>query len=118
MAHTLIRLSGKPHESAQIQFTGLREGEKLEQELFYHQEKVLPTSFEKIKRINCSKPDWSRLCCQLEELRTSMSLDRAAPIRSKIKEIVPEYTFHANNAKQSGDESLAEHHLRAAAGHD
>jgi FlaA1/EpsC-like NDP-sugar epimerase len=118
MAHTLIRLSGKPHGSVQIQFTGLREGEKLEEELFYHQEKVLPTSIDKIKRINGSKPDWLRLCRQLEELRASMSIDGAAPIRSKIKEIVPEYTFHTNIAKHSGDEPLAEHHVRAASGHD
>jgi FlaA1/EpsC-like NDP-sugar epimerase len=118
MAQTLIRLSGKPYGSGQIQFIGLREGEKLEEELFYHHEKVLPTSFDKIKRINCSKPDWSRLCRQLEELRTSMSIDGAAPIRSKIKEIVPEYTFHANNSKESGDESPVKPHFRAASGHD
>jgi FlaA1/EpsC-like NDP-sugar epimerase len=93
MARTLIRLSGKSEDSAQIQFIGLREGEKLEEELFYRHEEVLPTAYDKIKRINGSKPDWSQLCHQLEELRASMSIDGAGPIRAKIKEIVPEYCY-------------------------
>jgi FlaA1/EpsC-like NDP-sugar epimerase len=101
MAHTLIRLSGKPHGSVPIQFTGLRKGEKLEEELFYHHEKVLPTSFDKIKRVNGSKPDWSRLCRQLEELRTSMTFDGAGPIRTKIKEIVPEYNYRFEVATET-----------------
>ena len=47
-----------------------------------------------------------------------MSVDGAAPIRSKIKEIVPEYSFEASNAKQNGDESLPDGHFRAVGGHD
>jgi FlaA1/EpsC-like NDP-sugar epimerase len=93
MARTLIRLSGKSEDSTQIQFIGLREGEKLEEELFYRYEKVLPTPYEKIKRINGSKPDWAGLCRQLEELHTSLTIDGAGPIRAKIKEIIPEYRY-------------------------
>jgi len=47
-----------------------------------------------------------------------MSVNGAAPVRAKIKEIVPEYTFHDNKAKPNGDESLAERQFRAVAGHD
>lgn len=93
MARTLIHLSGKSEDSAEIQITGLREGEKLEEELFYQHEEVLPTSYNKIKRINGAKPDWFALCHKLDELRASMSIDGAAPIRAKIKEIVPEYKY-------------------------
>jgi hypothetical protein len=39
-------------------------------------------------------------------------------IRVEIKEIVPEYTFHDNKAKQNSDETLAERQFRAVAGHD
>jgi len=91
MARTLIRLSGKSEESIKIEFVGLREGEKLEEELFYGHEKVVPTSCDKIKRINGAIPDWPRLCQQLEELRASMSIDGAEPIRKKLAQIVPEY---------------------------
>src|SRR5712664_2177294 len=118
LARSLIRLSGKSEHDVQIQFTGLRDGEKLEEELFYGHEKVIPTSSGKVKRTSGTLKDWPGLCRQLEELRLSMSIDGAAPIRAKIKEIVPEYTFHDNKAKQVSDVSLAELQFRAVAGHD
>lgn len=118
LARTLIRLTGKSEQDVEIRFTGLREGEKLKEELFYEHEEMIPTSCNKITRTNGSLRDWTGLCRQLDELRTSMTVDGAAPIRAKIKEIVPEYTFHDNKAKQNGDESLAERHFRAVAGHD
>jgi FlaA1/EpsC-like NDP-sugar epimerase len=102
----------------EIRFTGLRDGEKLEEELFYNHEKVYPTSCDKIKRTSGALKDWSGLRRQLDELRASMSLDGAGPIRVKIKEIVPEYSFEASNSKQNGEKSVQESHFRAAAGHD
>ncbi len=103
MARTLIRLSGKSEDSTQIQFTGLREGEKLEEELFYRHETVLPTAYDKIKRINGSKPDWTRLCRQLEELRASMFIDGAGPVRAKLREIVPEYECQSDDPARSNE---------------
>src|SRR5712664_577308 len=94
LARSLIRLSGKSEHDVQIQFTGLRDGEKLEEELFYSHEAVIPTSSGKVKRTSGTLKDWPGLCRQLEELRLSMSIDGAAPVRAKIKEIVPEYSFH------------------------
>ncbi len=93
LARTLIRLSGKSERDVEIQFTGLREGEKLEEELFYQNEKVAPTSCEKIKRTNGARRNWLELGRQLDELREAMTLDGAGPIRAKIKQIVPEYSF-------------------------
>jgi len=118
LARSLIRLSGKSEHDVEIQFTGLREGEKLDEELFYGHEKVIPTSCEKIKRTNGALRNWPELCRQLDELRASMSIDGAAPIRAKIKEIVPEYRFETDKLKQNGDESLAVRHFRAVAGDD
>lgn len=116
MARTLIRLSGKSEDSVEIQFTGLRGGEKLEEELFYGHERVLPTSFEKIKRINGSKPDQLQLYRQLEELRASMSIDGAAPIRAKIKEIVPEYCCPNEQAMEASvSEDLERRHRSVVA---
>jgi FlaA1/EpsC-like NDP-sugar epimerase len=118
LARSLIRLSGKSEHDVDIQFTGLRDGEKLDEELFYEHEKVTPTSCERIKRTNGALRDWTSLSRQLDELRTSLTIDGASPIRVKIKEIVPEYTFHDNKATQVSDVSLAELQFRAAAGHD
>ena len=82
LARTLVRLSGKSERDVKIRFTGLREGEKLSEELFYEREEVIPTSCDKIKRTKGPLKDWSELCRQLEELRASMCVDGAAPVRA------------------------------------
>src|SRR5215510_6398755 len=91
LARSLIRLSGKSEEDVEIKFTGLREGEKLKEELFYEQESVTPTACDKIKRTNGAHCNWSELCRQLRELGASLYVDGPSPVRAKIKEIVPEY---------------------------
>ena len=48
LAKDLIRLSGLPADSIDIEFTGIRQGEKLYEELYYIDEKSLPTEHEKI----------------------------------------------------------------------
>ncbi len=106
LARTLIRLSGRSEEDVKIQFTGLREGEKLEEILFYPREEVCPTSFPKIKRARNQPMGWPDLHTRLEELRASMFVDGASPIRAKIKEIVPEYV-HSPNGHATGDEKSA-----------
>jgi FlaA1/EpsC-like NDP-sugar epimerase len=97
LARTLIRLSGKSEREVGINFTGLREGEKLTEELFYATEEVHPTPFEKIKRTRSPLDGWSKLQRHLDELRTSMGVDGAEPVRRKIKEIVPEYSYQSND---------------------
>src|SRR5206468_12749255 len=109
---------GQAERDVEIRFTGLREGEKLSEELFYNHEEIIPTSCEKIKRTKGPLRDWPELCRQLEELRASMSVDGAAPVRAKMKEIVPEYSHQSDNSSQVCDDSLAGRRFRAVAGHD
>jgi len=118
LARTLIRLSGKSENNVEIQFTGLREGEKLREELFYEHENVIATSCDKIKRTSGLLKDWLELSRQLDELRVSMSVDGAAPIRAKIKEIVPQYSFQSNHLIKNAGKTNAEAHFKKAAGHD
>jgi len=118
LARTLIRLSGQAERDVEIRFTGLREGEKLSEELFYEHEEVIPTSCEKIKRTKGTLRDWPELCRQLEELRASMSVDGAAPVRAKMKEIVPTYSLQTDDSRKACDNSVAGHRFRAVAGHD
>jgi len=118
LARTLIRLSCKSERDVEIRFTGLREGEKLSEELFYEHEEVIPTSCKKIKRTKGPLRDWPELCRQLEELRASMCVDGAAPVRAKMKEIVPEYSLQSGNSSQTCDDSLAKQRFQAVAGHD
>jgi FlaA1/EpsC-like NDP-sugar epimerase len=91
LARTLISLSGRAEEEVEIRFTGLRQGEKMEEELFYRSEDVLPTTCEKIKRTNGATRNWAELQIQLDSLRRATIENDEASIRSMIKEIVPEY---------------------------
>lgn len=98
LARTLIRLSGRSAREVGITFTGLREGEKLNEELFYESEEVHLTSFEKIKRIRSTLMSWAQLQRYLNELRISISLPGSGLVRRKIKQIVPEYSPQFSNA--------------------
>ena len=91
LAKTMIQLSGKTEDEVKIHFTGLREGEKLYEELFFASEEVNPTSRQKIKRARSTPMSWPDLDRHLKELRTSMTINGAGPIRTKLREIVPEY---------------------------
>jgi FlaA1/EpsC-like NDP-sugar epimerase len=118
MARTLIRLSGRSEDSVAIQFTGLREGEKLEEELYYSNEAIFPTIFDKIKRINGAMPDWTQLCVQLRELRATLNIDGARPIRAKLKQIVPEY-FCSSDMRQEISPNQGKASLfKSASAHD
>jgi FlaA1/EpsC-like NDP-sugar epimerase len=115
LARSLIRLSGKSEEDVEIKFTGLREGEKLKEELFYDQESVTPTVCDKIKRTNGAHRNWSDLCLQLSDLQASLHVDGPAPVRAKIKEIVPEY---CSADAPPDDQFFGSKALRKAASHD
>lgn len=97
LAQNLVRLSGKCEDDVEIQFTGLREGEKLHEELFYRHETIGSTPCDKIKRTRATLKDWSRLCRQLKELAELMITERPLAIRAKLREIVPEYAFRAED---------------------
>jgi FlaA1/EpsC-like NDP-sugar epimerase len=91
LAKTLIRLSGKSEQEVGIRFTGLRDGEKLFEELSYPTEKIHPTLFPKIRRV-CGTPQREdELKRHLAQLRAILHENGAAAIRAKLKEIVPEY---------------------------
>ncbi|HEV2314273.1 MAG TPA: polysaccharide biosynthesis protein, partial [Candidatus Acidoferrales bacterium] len=97
LARTLIQLSGKTENQVSIQFTGLRPGEKLYEELSSAAEEIVSTDRPKIKRVRGERREWPLLARRLEELRASLNVDGAGPVRSKLREILPEYTSPACN---------------------
>lgn len=94
LARTLIQLSGKKEEEVEIAFTGVRPGEKLFEELFYPEEVVRHTSCPKIKKARNVLCGWGELEAQLDDLRATLYVDGASPIRAKIKQIIPEYSYY------------------------
>ena len=91
LAENLIRLSGyKPNEDIMIEFTGLRPGEKLYEELLMEEEGLQDTDN---NLIHIGKPiemDEERFLRQLEELKDICVLE-PVEIRKKVREIVPTY---------------------------
>jgi FlaA1/EpsC-like NDP-sugar epimerase len=94
LAHTLIRLSGKQCDDVEIRFTGLRNGEKLVEELFYATEKVQNTTCAQIKRTVTESISWTELYGDLERLKSSLYVDGADPILRVLKRLVPESSFN------------------------
>ncbi len=101
MARDLIRLSGKvPDDDIEIRFTGLRQGEKLYEELITEGEGIVPTKHEKIMVL---KPngDWNGhgsqgnyhayLMEQLHDLYAAAAMHDICAIRDKMQTIVPEF---------------------------
>jgi len=96
IALTLVRLSGKTEQEVHFKFTGLRQGEKMTEELFYPSEQVCSTSCPKIKRVPSKAKYWPALQAHLDELRATLFVDGAGPICAKLKEIIPEYSYSRN----------------------
>jgi FlaA1/EpsC-like NDP-sugar epimerase len=103
MARDLIRLSGRePDTDVKITFTGLRDGEKLYEELITVGEGIVPTKHEKIMVLRADshallptfqqEPSLS-LDAQLKELYAAADRFDAPAIKKKMRDIVPEYVY-------------------------
>ena len=92
LAEEMIRLSGfRPYVDIDIQFTGLRPGEKLYEELLLAGEGIQSTGHAKIMVAQASIYDWHILNRQLDDLYLATQHYNTHRIISIIKEIVPEY---------------------------
>ena len=93
LAENLIRLSGyRPGEDIKIEFTGLRPGEKLYEELLMDEEGMKETAN---RLIHVGRPieiDETEFFVQLKHLKDA-SKKESKDIRPMIREIVPTYTY-------------------------
>jgi len=92
MARDLIRLSGfEPEVDIKIEYTGLRPGEKLYEELITDGENIVPTRHEKIMVLKGIECDLELLNSKIAELLDLAQEQAGDKIKSKLREIVPEY---------------------------
>jgi FlaA1/EpsC-like NDP-sugar epimerase len=92
LARDMIRLSGFTEEEMPIEFSGVRPGEKLYEELLADDETTLPTPHQKLRISRPVEPPddaWYARACRL--------LDRTVPmsdelVRGWLKHFVPEYS--------------------------
>ena len=89
LAKRMIALSGA--KDIEIKFTGLRDGEKLYEEVLNDKESTIPTSNPKIMVAKVREYDYATACTNEEKLmKISETFDDMAIVR-EMKEIVPEY---------------------------
>ena len=95
LAKRMIALSGA--QNVEIKYTGLREGEKLYEEVLNELEGTKPTFHEKIRIAQVREYDYEEVNKDIAELITiSRQYDDMATV-AKMKAIVPEYK--SNNSK-------------------
>lgn len=89
LAKRMIQLSGA--KNIEIKYTGLREGEKLYEEVLNENENTLPSFHKKIRIAMVRNYEYEDALREIEELRDiSVKYDDMETVR-KMKQIVPEY---------------------------
>ena len=89
LAARMIQLSGA--KNVKIEYTGLREGEKLYEEVLGTEENTKPTFHNKIRIAKVREYDYEEVNREIEELiAISKNYDDMETVK-KMKEIVPEY---------------------------
>ena len=89
LAKRMIALSNA--KNVEIKYTGLREGEKLYEEVLNEMEGTKPTFHEKIRIAQVREYDYDEVAKDIDELvEIAKKFDNMATVR-KMKEIVPEY---------------------------
>lgn len=92
LAEQLIRLSGLvPYRDVHIVFTGLRPGEKLDEELTSQIESSIPTTVEKIRIVETGRLDGRELETGLVRLRDGIALGQDGSLVHQLRSMVPEY---------------------------
>jgi FlaA1/EpsC-like NDP-sugar epimerase len=92
LAVNMIRLAGLvPHRDIQIQFTGLRPGEKLFEEINCADERMLPTYHDKIKLFQQMRPEWTAMAVWIERVRRLLDQRLESAVIEQLRELVPEY---------------------------
>ncbi len=89
LAKRMIQLSGA--KDVKVKYTGLRQGEKLFEELLNVAETSKPSFHKKIRIANVREYDYHEVCQEIDELISICEqYDKMATVR-KMKQIVPEY---------------------------
>ncbi len=91
LAHDLVRLSSHSESDIQIVYTGLRQGEKLFEEIRLEGESIHPTVHPQIVITEAPQPDPTKINHWLHRASTSTTTCDADEVRRLIRDLVCEY---------------------------
>ena len=89
LAKRMIQLSGA--KNVEIQITGLRDGEKLYEEVLNEKENTQPTFHSKIKIAKVREYDYEDACRQVNDLVKASVTESDMEIVKRMKDMVPEF---------------------------
>ena len=105
LAHDLITLSGlKPDEDIEIQFTGIRPGEKLFEELSVEDEEADKTRHPKIFIGRLAPRAWDEVAARIEALADLAEGGDRSAIKRQLRALVPELEADAPALPSPGPE--------------
>ena len=107
LAHDLIRLSGLSASEIRVKIIGPRPGEKIFEQLYFDDERTLPTAHPKIHAAYHRPYSFTEVCDAILELKEMVHQPSSA-IRRKLNQLVPEYTPVSGingNGQAAGDSS-------------
>ena len=92
LARDLIQLSGlRPDEDIEIEFTGLRPGEKLFEELSHQGENIAPTKHAKIMRFVCQAQSVDAVRTVILDLSRNAYAKEPNELKIQLQKAIPEY---------------------------
>jgi len=92
LARNMIRLAGRiPDEEIEIRFTGLRPGEKLNEELLSDREHLAATSHEKIKLFKGPPVDPQQIRVWMSDMKNFLQQRNETELIRHLAAVVPEY---------------------------
>jgi FlaA1/EpsC-like NDP-sugar epimerase len=92
LAEQMILLSGRiPGTDIQIEYIGLRPGEKLYEELFHEMEHLQKTAHEKVFLAHHREVDWHDLLDMLDKMKLACERYDRAQLKSILGQLVPEH---------------------------
>ncbi|MFO1257227.1 MAG: nucleoside-diphosphate sugar epimerase/dehydratase [Gammaproteobacteria bacterium] len=103
MAEQMIRLAGKKLDDIQIQYIGLKPGEKLFEELFHSKEQLLPTPHAKIMKAQTRMIDHRELDRHLKIFEERVFACQEDILMNLMQHLVPE--FKGTQHSMPGSES-------------
>ncbi|MCW9036154.1 MAG: polysaccharide biosynthesis protein [Rhodospirillales bacterium] len=97
LAKQMIVLAGlKPDEDIKIEFTGIRPGEKLFEEIFHGKEELVTTESKGILLASPRTVDVKEMAAQLDDLKQACQTGDQDKVNTLIKTMVPEYQNEVN----------------------